>query len=254
MSRKPIPQIIENNIGVIVVSCDKYSDVWPYFFENFFSFWESCPFNIYLLNNKETYKKNNIINLSIGKDISWSSNLKKGLKKINKEYVILILDDLIINRKISIGKFYQIIEWVNNNSPNHLRLHISTKPKFYDRLVGKLPMKSPYKVSLMPAIWNRNFLLNILNDNESAWDFEVNGTKRVLNSKGFFSLYKSFIFYDNSIVKSKWQRKMIDKLNIKRNSRPVMLINEQFIYNLKVLRSKVFNFLPNYLRIKLKKI
>ena len=32
-----------------------------------------------------------------------------------------------------------------------------------------------------------------------------------------------------------------------------MLINEQFIYNLKVLRSKVFNFLPNYLRIKLKK-
>ena len=114
-------------------------------------------------------------------------------------------------------------------------------------------MKAPYKISLMPSIWNKTFLYNILDDNESAWDFEVKGTKRAFNIEGFFSLYKNFIFYDNSIIKGKWQRSMIGKLKMRKISRPIMKITEQFNYDLKVFRSKLFNFLPNFIKLKLKR-
>ena len=73
--------------------------------------------------------------------------------------LFLFIDDLIINKIISNKFFNKILKLGKNNKLNHLRLHISTKPKYYDGFVGKLPKKSPYKISTMPSIWKRNFLL-----------------------------------------------------------------------------------------------
>ena len=119
--------------------------------------------------------------------------------------------------------------------------------------ICSLPEISPYKVSLMPSIWNRNFLSKMLNKEESAWEFEINGSKRAFNYNKFFSTYNQFISYDNSIIKGKWQRHIAGKLKINRNLRPVMSLSEQYVYNLKVFRSALFNSLPNSLKLKLKK-
>ena len=246
--------IKKSRIGIVVPSCDKYSDLWPYFFNNFYKYWYNCPLDIYLISNEKNYSYNNLININIGKDISWSDNLKKGLARVKNQYIFLILDDLILNKKISNTLFDKIFKWVTSNNPNCLRLHISNKPNYYDTLVGKIPLRSPYKNSLMPSIWNKNFLYNSLKENESAWDFEIEGTKRAFKSEGFFSLYKSFIHYDNSVIKGKWQRPLIKKLNIKNSSRPKMNLKEQFLYNIMVCRSKIFNLLPNYIKLKFKKL
>ena len=69
----------------------------------------------------------------------------------------------------------------------------------------------------------------------------------------FFSTYNQFISYDNSIIKGKWQRHIARKLKINKNLRPVMSLSEQYVYNFKVLRSALFNSLPNSLKIKIKK-
>ena len=253
MNNKLISQKPNYNIDILIVSCDKYSDVWPLFFDNFFKFWKNCPLNIYLTSNNKSFNYCNVINLNTGKDISWSFNLKKALDEIKNKYVLLIMDDLIINKEISETFFKRICDWVDINKPNHLRLHLSNKPKKYDNFVGKLPMKAPYKISLMPSIWNKTFLYNILDNSESAWILKLRGTKRAFNEEGFFSLYKNFIFCDNSIIKGKWQRSMIGKLKMRKISRPIMKTTEQFNYDLKVSRSKLFNMLPNFLKLKLKR-
>ena len=244
----------KSKISIVVPSCDKYSDLWPFFFKNFYKYWHNCPLDIYLISNVKEYNYQNIITLKTGEDISWSANLKKGLSRIKNQYIILVLDDLILNRKISNESFNKIFNWVALNEPNCLRLHISSKPIRFDNFVGKLPLKSPYKISLMPSVWKRNFLYNSLRADESAWEFEIEGTKRSLNSEGFFSLYKSFIYYDNSIIRGKWQRPIVKKFNIKNISRPIMGIREQFIYNFIVYRSKIFNLLPNFIKLKFKKL
>ena len=235
-------------IDILVNSCDLYSDVWPHFFKCFFDNWENCPLDIYLLSNSTSYNDKRIINYKIGEDKSWSDNLLEGLKKINNEYVMLLIDDLLINKKISNDYFYQISEWININNPDYLRLHISTKPQKYDSLVGKIPKKSPYKTSTMPCIWKKNTLEKILKKGESAWEFESLGSERAYVYNNFFSVYKNFISYDNSIIKGKWQRPLALKLKINNSSRSTMSNFNQMIYNLKVARSKFFNYLPNNIR------
>ena len=254
MGKDLISQNLNYNIDIAVISCDNYSDVWPFFFDNLFKNWEDCPLQIHLISNKKTYNHKKIINVNIGEDVSWSDNLRKGLKSLKKEYVMLFIDDLIVDKIISVNYFNKISKWINYNKPNYLRLHISFKPNYYDNFVGTLPKKSPYKVSLMPSIWNKNFLKTILRTGESAWDFEIKGTKRAFNFNGFFSLNKNFIHYNNSIIKGKWQRSTIKNLKIKNSHRLVMSPREQFLYNLMVYRSKIFNLLPNNIKLKLKKL
>ena len=45
--------IKKSRIGIVVPSCDKYSDLWPYFFNNFYKYWYNCPLNIYLISNEK---------------------------------------------------------------------------------------------------------------------------------------------------------------------------------------------------------
>ena len=244
--------IKKNNIDVVVISCDAYSDIWPYFFKYFNLFWGNCPLDIYLISNIKKYNFKNLKNIQVGEDISWSENLLKGLESIKKEYVLLMIDDLLLNRSVSNSQFGIISEWIDKNKPLYLRLHNSKLLNKNDNLVSLIPQKTPYKTSTMPSIWKKSYLEKILKKGESAWEFEIHGSKRAFSRINFFTINKSLLFYDNSIIKGKWQKGIAKKLNISSNIRPIMNQREQYIYNYKRLRSKIFNFLPNYFRLKLK--
>ena len=89
----------------------------------------NCPFDIHLISNKKIYNHEKVKNINVGIDKSWSENLKKGLKSIKKEYIILFIDDLIINQKICSNYLKRILSWVEIKSPNYVRLHTSNKKK-----------------------------------------------------------------------------------------------------------------------------
>ena len=239
---------IHHNIDLLVISCDSYSDVWQIFFNNFFMNWSECPLDIHLLTNFKKIKDKKINCINVGPDISWSDNLLKGLKKIEKDYVFLMIDDLLVNKRISNKYFDKLSKWINSNSPNYVRLHIANKPNFHDKTLGKIPNKTIYKTSTMPCIWKISTLKKLLKKGESAWDFEINGSLRAYDYENFFSVYKNFITYDNAIIKGKWQKKIIKKYNIKNKSRSIMSSFEQFLHEYKTFQSKIFNLFPNKIR------
>ena len=78
----------DNNIDIVVISCDNYSDVWPHFFNSFFKNWEDCPLGIYLISNKKNFNHKKVKNINIGEDTLWSANLKKGIKNLKKDYAL----------------------------------------------------------------------------------------------------------------------------------------------------------------------
>ena len=149
-------------IDILVISCDSYSDVWPYFFNYFFEHWDECPLDIYLLSNKKSYNDRRIKMINVMKDISWSDNLLNGLKSIDSEYVMLFVDDLFITSKISNNYFFKIKNWIDKYKPEYLKLNISNKPEKFDDLMGKIPKKSSYKTSTMPSIWRKETLEKLL--------------------------------------------------------------------------------------------
>ena len=89
----------KSNIELLVVSCDNYSDVWPIFFRNFFNYWNDCPLKINLLSNNKSFNHTQVNNINVGEDISWSDNLLKGIKELNNDYILVILDDLFFKKK-----------------------------------------------------------------------------------------------------------------------------------------------------------
>ena len=247
----------KSNIDLLVVSCDSYSDVWNTFFSFFFHYWNDCPLDIYLLSNEKSYDQSRVNTIKVGRDISWSDNLLSGIDQLKKDYVLLLFDDLLLNKKVSTVYFNQLSKWINNHDPNYLRLCISHKPKYFDDLVGCIPNKTPYKTSTMPCIWKRSTLKKILNKSESAWDFEIKGSKRAYEFNEFYAVYKNLINYNNGIIKGKWRKTIYKKtkeygLDVNTISRPVMTSFEEYLYLLRKCRSALFNCLPNGLRRTLK--
>ena len=245
--------VSKSKIDLLIVSCDSYSDVWAPFFNSLFHFWKDCPLKIYLLSNYKSYNHSNVIPIKVGQDISWSDNLMNALEELNSTHVFILLDDLLINQKISKSYFNTLSNWITNNDPNYLRLCISHKPDYFDDLVGQIPIITPYKTSTMPCIWKKSVLKDLLREGESAWDFEINGSRRAYKYNGFYAVYNDFVTYKNSIIKGKWRRGIINECNnygldINDLSRPVMTLGDKFEYCFLKLRSKLFNKLPNKFR------
>ncbi len=245
------------NLDILVISCDAYSDVWDIFFKSFYKQWENCPLKLNLLTNNKSYDSHNVNTIKVGEDISWSDNLFRAINYLKNDYVLILLDDLLLINKISNNYFNQISNWVIENDPNYLRLCISHKPNYFDDLIGKIPQVTPYKTSTMPCIWKKSVLKDLLKEGESAWDFEINGSKRAYTYDGFYAVYDNFIFYKNGIIKGKWRRSIVKHdanygLNIKHLSRPIMTLRDEFEYCFLKLRSKLFNKFPNKLRLLLR--
>ena len=244
----------KHNIDLLVISCDAYADVWDLFFNVFFKSWKDCPLDIYLLTNQKSFDIPKVQTLNIGPDITWSDNLLKGLSQLKKDYVLIILEDLMIKKNVSSKYFSQISNWINENQPNYLRLTNSHKPKKYDSLVGVIPDKTPYKTSTMPCVWKINTLIKILKSGESAWDFETKGSRRAYQYTKFFSVYQNFINYHNSIIKGKWRRTILkdgfgQSLDIHPLSRPIMSTLDEWLYFFRKIKSYLFNMLSNELKM-----
>ena len=246
-----------HNLDILVISCDAYSDVWNTFFKTFHKKWRNCPLKLNLLTNNKSYDSYHVNTIKVGEDISWSDNLLSAITYLNNDYLLVLLDDLLLNNKISNNYFSQISNWINKNNPNYLRLCISHKPNYFDELIGQIPQITPYKTSIMPCIWKKSVLKDLLKDGESAWDFEINGSKRAHKYDGFYAVYNDFITYENGIIKGKWRRAVVKKnnkygLNRKDLSRPIMTIREEYEYSFRKIRSTLFNKFPNKIRLILK--
>lgn len=125
----------------------------------------------------------------------WSRYLYNYFSSIEDEYVIFTLEDFfpiqkpnieVLNFLYSFTKKHDIgrcdITWdsyVNIFDKNN----IATRSKSYkavakndDFLILDIPKNAPYRISTQPSIWQRQYLLNFLNNDWSPWDFEIRGT------------------------------------------------------------------------------
>lgn len=82
---------MDNELSILICSCDKYEDAWEPFFYFFKKFWEDCSFNIYLLTNFKRHNDEKVISLIIGEDIDWSTSFLKAIEKINTKYIVIFI-------------------------------------------------------------------------------------------------------------------------------------------------------------------
>jgi len=212
--------------SILVLSCDHNQGLLNIFFDRFKKFWPDCEYTVYLGTEKIEYQYPDIICLNSDSKF-WSRRLKSYLKRIETEYVLIILDDFILESIVDsdeINKYLLII--YNDKSIANLALteiydrnNIKSK---YEHLCTRNP-RSNYLLNLQVGFWNKRILFHLLKDNESPWETELFGSIRArkFNSYQFMCLrsdenqpYK----YNRGwlMVRGKWNGNEIKRLHLER--------------------------------------
>lgn len=126
---------------------------------------------------------------------NWSDGVIKYLESIPEQQVLILLDDYWFIRQVDYRGIGTLAEYMRLH-PKILRIDLTTdrlyaggapRPmdgKDYDTYghydLFQVP-GSPYQMSLMPGIWNKEKLLQILQPNWSPWQVELAGTDRLNN-------------------------------------------------------------------------
>lgn len=212
---------MSRKIGILVCSCDKYADVWNPMFEMFFKFWKDCPFNVYLMTNQMKFEDDRVISICTGDDISWSIGFRKALETIKEEKVFIIMEDYILREKVNTEVFYKLYEYMNREKAVCVRTFPSLycNEPYYGRFenikIGRVKKGDPYRISLQAGLWNREYVMSIIDDKDSAWEFEHKGSKRSKsdNDKILCTLDKEniiFNYYCTGVIQGYWIQEAVD--------------------------------------------
>lgn len=159
--------------------------------------------------------------------------IKNFFESYDKKYFILTVDDHIpvIQNNENSQEIYDFITSEENNIGRYGLTHdisINTQNVFYKNINNKdyvsVLENSQYKLSLVWSIWNKNFLLENLKNNQDLWEFEtiqnqicklnnykICGTKNYKDSFLDTShLYKRGILKKNTYMYTTYLKNLID--------------------------------------------
>ncbi len=203
-------KIVRHESSILVVSCDKYSDLWQPFFTLFWRYWNDCPFDVYLLSNFLTYPDPRVKTLAMGEDKNWSGSLLEALKQIDTPYLILMLEDFFFRKPVNTDEIFRCIEALKALNGRMLRLIPRPKPDkpvLNCSFLGYIRATSAFRISTQGSLWEKSALMSLLRDGENIWEFEINGTKRIRNQTGYYCVWQPVLTYHHHVVeRGKWFR------------------------------------------------
>lgn len=172
--------------AVLVLSSDRYVDLWPVFFDQFRRRWPGCPFPVYLGSNTIALAGYPFVRTILsGPDRDWSTSLRAILRQIPERYVIMTHEDFIVAADVDTGRVRECLDFVRTHGIRHvqLRCHLPSDDVTQSRY-GIIDKGAPYRVNTM-GVWEKSTLESLLVDGESAWNFEILGSYRSSYTEGF---------------------------------------------------------------------
>ncbi len=235
------------NVSVVVGTCDNYEDLWEPFFWLFHKYWEDCPYKIYIGTEKKECKNKGVYTLHSDPFVSWTRRMESILNQIDDEYIVFLLEDFFLNSKIDQNRIDQMINYMMKYNVDCVRLIPSPPPchtvnKKMD--LGLNEFGAPYYVSAQPSIWKRESLVRLLDHDYSPWQFEIVCSKdpRYRDMK-FRTVNHTVYSYNNGVERGHYYLSTIEFL--KKEKIDIPIIRE-------IINDKTVNFRFNRMITKIK--
>lgn len=241
------------DVAVVVLSCDKYCDLWNPFFDLYFRTWSDVDLRVYLCANRKVFDDARVTTALSGEDSDWSTSIKASLEQISHDYVMLVFDDVFFDQPIDHGALARLLNFVRDRQPSYLRFRPAPKPdERLDAHFGRIHEDTIYRTSLF-GLWKRSVLLDLLRPGESAWEFEYQSPERARALPDFFGVYDTYFSYIHAIEKGLWipeayQRMLALGVKPDLSQRRLMTQEEEQRHTRGRLRERVFNAAPAGLR------
>lgn len=248
---------MNQSFAVLVLSCDKYSDVWPAFFKCFRKNFPTGDWPIYLGSNTRECNEPGVVTILSGSDPDWSTSYKRILEQIPQKKVFVILEDLFLSSKVEEKVLATLVNFMFEKDANHIRYWARPSPDLPTDtpLIGKCAKRAPYR-STVCGLWDRDYLLKLLIEGENPWNFEILGSYRTSYSDGFYAMNSPLCEHKNMIEKGRWIPASVDwakqhGISLPLDSRPILKGGNQLI---SLLQMGIFNLVlqvPWQYRVKL---
>jgi len=197
--------------AVLVLSCDKYADVWSAFFKCFRENFPVGDWPVYLGSNTKECQEPGVATILSGSDPDWSTSYKHILEQIPQKKLFVILEDLLLSSKVDADVLTALVDFMFEKEANHIRYWANPAPDLPtgNHLIGECAKGAPYRATVC-GFWDRDYLLRLLLEGENPWNFEVMGSYRTSYSDGFYATTSPLCEYKNMIEKGQWIPASVD--------------------------------------------
>lgn len=198
-------------ISLVIVSCDKYQDLWESFFYFFRKYWSNCKLQIFLITNNLEYKGRDVVTIQVGEDRSYTENLLSAIEQVPSDWILLWLEDCMFSHNLDLAKIDQVLSTaVSTSNLGYLKLS-NDLPIAYDcpnSFFGKIPKGVKYRSAIGMALYRKDVLKKLLIPGENAWQADKSAVSDDL-AEDFYALspifFKNPLFpYVNTVVKGEW--------------------------------------------------
>ena len=168
-------------VSIVVSSYDGLSDCWGPFCHGIAKYWPDCPYPAYLIANTKDFKHDRISVIKVGPDMGWSRNLLAALGQIDSTYILYFQEDYWISAPVNTSIVNDYVSIMEREGLHYLRfLSFPAPDRDFpgDERLGIIASKSEYRTSLQIALWRKEVLQELIDPNETPWDFEIRGTER----------------------------------------------------------------------------
>ena len=187
-------------LAILVLSCDKYSDLWDDFFNLKERFWSDCPYPCYLATDTLDYQRDGVKLIHFGNIRTWSICARKALEQIEEPYVALFLEDAFIYKKIDTSIVASNLHFCIDHKSDFLTMERNRMPKNKSKIeqmaphIWRIDCHQKYGIDTSAAIWDKNFFCRALEKSDcNAWEFEVNYCREAETEVGL----QGEIFFDD---------------------------------------------------------
>jgi hypothetical protein len=193
--------------ALVILSCDAYRDLWEPCLTLYRRYWPDCPYPIFLVSETREAHLPPAQSVRAGSGLAWSDVARVALETLEQEYVLLVLDDFFLTRRVSTVAVEDKRRQLEACHGAYLRLgpwprSSAAVPWASD--IGEHEAGLPLRTSLQAAFWRRSVLLGLLQPSESPWDFERYGSIRSQAIPGFYTARRPVLPYVEVLTRGKW--------------------------------------------------
>ncbi len=179
-------------LSMLMLSCDAYSDLWDDFFNLKEKYWPDCPYKWFVVTESKEYKREGVSVIKCGKDLDWAGRFRKAVSEIDSYYFGVYLEDYFITESVDSVLISELVDLMEKNNVTYINtsdvfksiIKLPQKEYYKEHLII-IPQHQKYGISTEAAIWEKNFLLKKLGvEDYSAWKFEIDRCQEALSNDG----------------------------------------------------------------------
>ena len=193
---------------ILILSCDAFSDIWEINCAFLKQNWKESLRNASLVTEiSEPDFASPIRIVHTGKQ-AYADKVQLALEEIQSPYVILLLDDYLLTKRIDQKEIESVLLEAAENNADYIRFDRfrgEKKKKGSKHLYSMRPLGSrPYQVNMEPSLWKTSSLRKMLHGQKTAWELEVSLTEEAKRCDlRCFSTKKKILPYLDTIRKGK---------------------------------------------------